>query len=203
MTLDKFTIKAQEAVQQAVNTAQLNGQQVIEPVHILKGILEKAKDVTNFIFQKLGVNAQQIELLVEQEIKHLPKVQGGQPYLSHDSNNVLVRAQETAQKMGDEFVSVEPVLLALLDVNSTASRIMKDAGCTEKEMLQAIQTIRTRNTDGISLPGFISMAIGCAAFVVQGFLIENYYLVLTNLITCTCSVIIFAIKMKNDYGKKR
>ena len=142
MTLDKFTIKAQEAVQQAVNTAQLNGQQVIEPVHILKGVLEKAKDVTNFIFQKLGVNGQQIEMLVEQEIKHLPKVQGGQPYLSNDSNNVLVRAQETAQKMGDEFVSVEPILLALLSVNSTAARIMKDAGCTEKEMLQAIQALR-------------------------------------------------------------
>ena len=142
MTLDKFTIKAQEAVQQAVNTAQLNGQQVIEPVHILKGVLEKAKDVTNFIFQKLGVNAQQIEMLVEQEIKHLPKVQGGQPYLSNDSNNVLVRAQETAQKMGDEFVSVEPILLALLSVNSTAARIMKDAGCTEKDMLKAIQELR-------------------------------------------------------------
>ena len=142
MTLDKFTIKAQEAVQQAVNTAQMNGQQVIEPVHILKGILEKAKDVTNFIFQKLGVNAQQIELLVSQEIQHLPKVQGGQPYLSNDSNNVLVRAQETAQKMGDEFVSVEPILLALLNVNSTASRIMKDAGCTEKDMQKAIQELR-------------------------------------------------------------
>ena len=142
MTLDKFTIKAQEAVQQAVNTAQMNGQQVIEPVHILKGVLEKAKDVTNFIFQKLGVNVQQIELLTEQEIKHLPKVQGGQPYLSNDSNNVLVRAQETAQKMGDEFVSVEPILLALLSVNSTAARIMKDAGCTEKEMMQAVQALR-------------------------------------------------------------
>ena len=142
MTLDKFTIKAQEAVQQAVNTAQLNGQQVIEPVHILKGILEKAKDVTNFIFQKLGVNAQQIEMLVDNEIKHLPKVQGGQPYLSNDSNNVLVRAQDIAQKGGDEFVSVEPILLALLSVNSTASRIMKDAGCTEKEMQAAIQALR-------------------------------------------------------------
>ena len=142
MTLDKFTIKAQEAVQQAVNTAQLNGQQVIEPVHILKGILENAKDVTNFIFQKLGVNAQQIEMLVDNEIKHLPKVQGGQPYLSNDSNNVLVRAQDIAQKGGDEFVSVEPVLLALLSVNSTASRIMKDAGCTEKEMQAAIQALR-------------------------------------------------------------
>ena len=142
MTLDKFTIKAQEAVQQAVNTAQLNGQQVIEPVHILKGVLEKAKDVTNFIFQKLGVNAQQIEMLVDNEIKHLPRVQGGQPYLSSDSNNVLVRAQEMSQKMGDEFVSVEPVLLALLSVNSTAARIMKDAGCTEKDMQKAIQELR-------------------------------------------------------------
>ena len=142
MTLDKFTIKAQEAVQQAVNTAQLNGQQVIEPVHILKGVLEKAKDVCAFIFQKLGVNAQQIEMLVDSEIKHLPKVQGGQPYLSSNSNNVLVRAQETAQKGGDEFVSVEPILLALLNVNSTASRIMKDAGCTEKDMQKAIQELR-------------------------------------------------------------
>jgi len=142
MTLDKFTIKAQEAVQQAVNTAQLSGQQVIEPVHILKGVMEKAKDVVNFIFQKLGVNAQQIDLLVSQEIQHLPKVQGGQPYLSNESNNVLVRAQETAQKMGDEFVSVEPILLALLQVNSTAARILKDAGCTEKEMLKAIQELR-------------------------------------------------------------
>ena len=142
MTLDKFTIKAQEAIQQAVNTAQLNGQQVIEPVHILKGVLEKAKDVTTFIFQKLGVNAQQIELLVDQEIKHLPRVQGGQPYLSNDSNNVLVHAQDIASKAGDEFVACEPVLQALLSVNSTASRIMKDAGCTEKEMQKAIQELR-------------------------------------------------------------
>ena len=142
MTLDKFTIKAQEAVQAAVNTAQMNGQQVIEPVHILKGIMEKAKDVTTFIFQKLGVNAQQIEMLTEQEIKHLPRVEGGQPYLSNDSNKVLVRAQELSQKMGDEFVSCEPILWALLTVSSTASRIMKDAGCTEKEMQQAIQALR-------------------------------------------------------------
>ena len=142
MTLDKFTIKAQEAVQAAVNTAQMNGQQVIEPVHILKGVMEKAKDVTTFIFQKLGVNAQQIEMLVDNEIQHLPKVQGGQPYLSNDSNNVLVRAQEIATKQGDEFVACEPVLQALLTVNSTAARILKDAGCTEKEMQQAIQALR-------------------------------------------------------------
>ena len=143
MNFEKFTIKAQEAVQEAVNAAQMNGQQVIEPAHILKGVISKAKDVTTFIFQKLGVNAQQIEMLIDQEIQHLPKVQGaGQPYLSGDSNNVLVRAQETAQKLGDEFVSVEPILLALLNVNSTASRIMKDAGCTEKEMKTAIQELR-------------------------------------------------------------
>ena len=143
MNFEKFTIKAQEAVQEAVNAAQMNGQQVIEPAHILKGVISKAKDVTTFIFQKLGVNAQQIEMLIDQEIQHLPKVQGaGQPYLSGDSNNVLVRAQETAQKLGDEFVSVEPILLALLSVNSTASRIMKDAGCTEKEMKTAIQELR-------------------------------------------------------------
>ena len=143
MNFEKFTIKAQEAVQEAVNTAQMNGQQVIEPAHLLKGIMTKAKDVTTFIFQKLGANAQQVELLIDQEIQHLPKVQGaGQPYLSGDSNKVLVRAQEIAQKFGDEFVSVEPLLLALLSVNSTAARIMKDAGCTEKEMQTAIQELR-------------------------------------------------------------
>ena len=143
MTLDKFTIKAQEAVQQAVNRAQLGGQQVIEPVHLLKGVLEKAKDVCTFLFQKLSVNVQQIELLVDQELKHLPRIEGGgQPYLSNESNQVLVKAQDYAQKQGDEFVACEPILLALLTVNSTAARIMKDAGCTEKEMQKAIQELR-------------------------------------------------------------
>ena len=143
MTLDKFTIKAQETVQQAVNTAQMNGQQVIEPVHILKGLMEKARDITNFVFQKLGVNGQQIELLADQEIMHLPKVQGaGQPYLSNEANQVLVKATELSEKMGDEFVSVEPLLLALLNVGSTASRIMKDAGCTEKDMQRAVDELR-------------------------------------------------------------
>ena len=142
MTFDKFTIKAQEVVQEAINTAQMSGQQTIEPVHLLKGIMVKAKDVANFIFQKLGVNAGQIEMLADQEIKHLPRVQGGQPYLSNDTNNVLNKAMSLSQKMGDEFVSVEPVLLALLTENSTASRILKDAGCTENEMLKAIQELR-------------------------------------------------------------
>ena len=142
MTLDKFTIKAQETVQEAVNTAQRNGQQTIEPIHLLAGLLEKAKDVTTFIFQKLGVNAQQIEMLVSNELKHLPRVQGGQPYLSGDANSVLIKAEDIAKQMGDEFVSVEPLLLALLSVNSTASRILKDAGCTEKDVRAAISELR-------------------------------------------------------------
>ena len=142
MTLDKFTIKAQEAIQEAVNAASSGGQQVIEPVHLLKGVMVKAKDVANFIFQKLGVNAQQISLLTDQEIKHLPRVEGGQPYLSNDSNRVLQQAIDLSGKMGDEFVSVEPILLALLTVNSTASRILKDAGCSEKEMRAAINELR-------------------------------------------------------------
>ena len=142
MTFDKFTIKAQEVVQEAVNTAQMNGQQTIEPIHVLKGILTKAKDVSTFIFQKLGVNANQVAMLVDQEIQHLPKVQGGQPYLSNDANSVLTKAMDTAKQMGDEFVSVEPILLAQLTVNSTASRILRDAGCNEKDMRAAIQELR-------------------------------------------------------------
>ena len=142
MTLDKFTIKAQEAVQQAVNTAQLNGQQVIEPVHLLAGILNKAKDVVNFLLQKMGANTQQIDLLVQAELKHLPRVTGGEPYLSAATNGVLLKAQDYAQKMGDEFVSVEPLLLALLTDGQTAGRILKDAGITEKDLRAAINELR-------------------------------------------------------------
>lgn len=142
MTFDKFTIKAQEAVQEAVNTAQRAGQQTIEPIHLLQGIIAKAKDITAYLFQKLGVNGAQIETLVEQEIQHLPRVEGGQPYLSNETNTILTRAQDISQQLGDEFVSVEPMLLALLAINSTASRILKDAGCTEKEMRAAINELR-------------------------------------------------------------
>ena len=143
MTFDKFTIKAQEAVQAAVNTAQRNGQQTIEPVHLLSGIIEKAPDVTNYIFQKLGMNGGQISMLLQQELQHLPRVQGGgQPYLSNDTNQILINAEDTARKMGDEFVSVEPILLAILKGNSTAARILKDAGANEKDMLAAIQALR-------------------------------------------------------------
>ena len=143
MTFDKFTIKAQEAVQAAVNTAQRNGQQTIEPVHLLSGIIEKAPDVTNYIFQKLGMNGGQISMLLQQELQHLPRVQGGgQPYLSNDTNQILINAEDTARKMGDEFVSVEPILLVILKGNSTAARILKDAGANEKDMLAAIQALR-------------------------------------------------------------
>ena len=143
MTFDKFTIKAQEAVQEAVNIAQRNGQQTIEPVHLLSGILEKATDVTNYIFQKLGMNGQQIAMLLRQEMQHLPRVQGGgQPYLSNETNQILMNAEDTAKKMGDEFVSVEPILLAIVQGNSTAARILKDAGANAKDLLAAIQALR-------------------------------------------------------------
>nr|WP_303256142.1 ATP-dependent chaperone ClpB [uncultured Prevotella sp.] len=143
MTFDKFTIKAQEAVQAAVNIAQRNGQQTIEPVHLLSGIIEKAPDVTNYIFQKLGMNGNQIAMLLQQEMQHLPRVQdAGQPYLSGDTNQILINAEDIAKKMGDEFVSVEPILLAILKGNSTAARILKDAGANEKDLTAAIQALR-------------------------------------------------------------
>ena len=142
MTLDNFTIKAQETIQEAMNVAQRSGQQTIEPTHLLKGVLTKAKDITNFLFQKMGVNGQHVEQLVDSELQHQPRVQGGQPYLSNDANQVLVRAEEISKKMGDEFVSVEPLILALLNVSSTASRILKDAGMTDNDTRKAIQELR-------------------------------------------------------------
>ncbi len=142
MTFDKFTIKAQEVVQEAVNTAQQGRQQAVEPTHLLQGVLQKGRDVSNFIFQKLGVNAMQVESLVQQELQHLPRVEGGQPYFSNETNKVLQRAEDDARKLGDEFVSVEPILLALVQVDSTAGRILKDAGCNETDMLAAIKELR-------------------------------------------------------------
>ncbi|WP_314665035.1 ATP-dependent chaperone ClpB [Prevotella aurantiaca] len=142
MTLDKFTIKAQEAIQTAVGLASRNGQQVIEPLHILEGVMEKGKDVVNYLFNKLGINLQIVENAVQSEITRLPKVSGGEPYLSPDANKVMQTTMDESQKMGDEFVSIEPLLLALLAVNSTASRILKDAGCTEETMRAAIKDLR-------------------------------------------------------------
>lgn len=142
MTFDKFTIKAQETVQEALRIAEQAGQQSIEPVHLLQGLLTKGKEVTNFIFQKLGVNPSQIQQLVQSEIAHLPKVSGGQPYFSNDTDKVLQTTVDLSQSMGDQFVGLEPLLLALLTVTTTASRILKDAGCTEKEMRKAIEELR-------------------------------------------------------------
>ena len=142
MTLENFTIKAQEAVQSAVNTARQNGQQVIEPVHLLKGVMEKGKDVVNFIYQKLGVNAAHVGTLIDNEIQHLPRVQGGEPYLSRETNEVMMKALDHSKQLGDEFVSIEPILLALLEVNSTASRILKDAGMNSNDVMKAVQELR-------------------------------------------------------------
>ncbi len=142
MNFDKYTIKAQETVQEAVNIAQRAGQQSIEPVHLLKALLEKAPDVTNYIFQKLGVNAMQVTSLANSEAEHLPRVEGGKPYLSNETNSVLLKAEDLSKGLGDEFVSVEPLFLALLAVNSSAARILKDAGCTEKDARAAIEALR-------------------------------------------------------------
>ena len=142
MTFDKFTIKAQEAVQEAVNTAQRAGQQTIEPVHLLSGMMNKGKDVCDFIFRKTGVNPQQIQTLVDSEIQHLPKVSGGEPYFSNDTAKVLQQAQDVAAKMGDEFVSIEPMLIALLKGNNTAARILKDAGLSEEMVRKAVGELR-------------------------------------------------------------
>ena len=142
MTFDNFTIKAQEAVQEAINSAQRAGQQSIEPIHILRGVMNKGKDVTNFIFQKLGINAQTIDTLLDREISHLPKVHGGQAYLSNDSNSVLQKSIDYSKEMGDEFVSLEPILVALLNVKSTAANILRDAGVNEKELQAAINELR-------------------------------------------------------------
>ena len=142
MTFDKFTIKAQEAVQAAANLANANGQQAVEPIHLLGGIIEKGRDITNFLFQKLGINGQQIESLVKSEISHLPRVQGGEPYFSNETSRILQQSMEISKKMGDDFVSIEPLLIAILTTNSTAGRILKDAGVTEKELQKAVMELR-------------------------------------------------------------
>ena len=142
MTLDRFTIKAQEAIQAGINKAQSLDQQTIEPIHLLSGIMEKGRDITGYLFQKIGINQELVVSATDRQLQHLPRVSGGQPYLSNDSNAVIQKAISYSQEIGDEFVSIEPLLLALLCVNSTASRILKDAGCTEKELRKAIKALR-------------------------------------------------------------
>src|SRR5574344_1034004 len=142
MTFDKYTIKAQEAVQAALQTAQRAGQQSVEAVHLLTGIISKGRDITNYVFQKLGVNSQSVDITLQQELQHLPRVQGGQPFFSNETAQIFNSAEEISQKMGDEFVSLEPLLLAIIKTNNTAGRILKDAGCTEDGMRKAIDELR-------------------------------------------------------------
>ena len=142
MNFNNFTIKSQEAIQSAVDLVQRKGQQQIEPPHIFMGIVSSGENVVKYIFQKLNVNASLVETAIGKEIDHLPKVTGGEPYLSRESNAVLQAAIDTANKMGDEYVTLEHLLLALFSVNSAVSRILKDAGVTEKELKMAISELR-------------------------------------------------------------
>ncbi|HJA86918.1 MAG TPA: ATP-dependent chaperone ClpB [Candidatus Bacteroides avicola] len=142
MNFNNFTIKAQEAVQEAVNLVQAKGQQAVGPEHLLAGVLKVGENITNFIFQKLAMNPQQIALLLDRQIDSLPKVSGGEPYLSREANEVLQKAMDYSRQLGDEFVSLEPILMAILNVKSTASSILKDAGMTESELRKAIEELR-------------------------------------------------------------
>ncbi len=142
MNFNNFTIKSQEAVQEALNLAQSKGQQAIEPVHLMQGVMKVGENITNFIFQKLGLNGQQISVVLDKQTESLPKVSGGEPYLSRETNEVLQKATQYSKEMSDEFVSVEHLLLALLTVKSTVATILKDAGMTERELREAITELR-------------------------------------------------------------
>ena len=142
MNFNNFTIKSQEAVQQAIQMVQNRGQQAIEAEHMLAGVLKVGENVTNFLFQKLGLNGTQINNVLDKHISSLPKVSGGEPYLSRTANEVLQKAIEFSKGMGDEYVSLEALLLALLNVKSTASTILKDAGMNEKDLRSAINELR-------------------------------------------------------------
>jgi ATP-dependent Clp protease ATP-binding subunit ClpB len=145
MNFNSFTIKSQEAVQQAVQLVQKNNQQVIEPVHLLKAVIMTGESITNFLFQKLGVNIQNLNMTLDRQIESYPKVSGGEPYLSNESNAVLQKAIDCSGKMGDQYVSLEHIILALFAVKSTASQMLKDAGVTEKELEMAIEELRKGN----------------------------------------------------------
>ena len=142
MNFNNFTIKSQEAVQQAIQLVQNRGQQAIEPEHLLAGVLKVGENVTNFIFQKLGMNGQQVAMVLDRQISSFPKVSGGEPYLSRGANEVLQKSVEYSKGLGDEYVSLEAMLLAILNVNSTASTILKDAGMNDKDLRTAINELR-------------------------------------------------------------
>ena len=142
MNFNKFTIKAQEAIQEAINQAQALGQQVIEPVHILGGILKCSEQTASFLLQKAGANLENIKRENEQKLNSLPKVSGGEPYLSRESNQIIIKAQEIAKSFGDEFVSIEPMLLATIETNSPAATILKNNGATKSGLEKAISELR-------------------------------------------------------------
>ena len=142
MNIDKYTIKGQEAIQAAVRRAQNGGQQAIEPEHLLAGVFEAGENVVQFIFSKLGANAQQLKGVLESQLRSLPRVSGGQPYLSQTANEVLNQAEAIASKAGDEFVGIEAMLQALLEVKSTVSGLLKDAGFTRETLERAVKELR-------------------------------------------------------------
>lgn len=142
MNFNSFTIKSQEAIQKAVEYTRQAGEQQIEPVHILKGILSEGESLVKFIFQKIGANLNNVVAQTDKEIASLPKVSGGEPYLSRTSNDVLQKALDLAKKNGDEYVTLEALLQALFEINSPASTILKDAGLSQKELASAIEELR-------------------------------------------------------------
>lgn len=142
MNFNNFTIKSQETVQEAVNMARARGQQAIEPAHLMAAVFKVGDTITNFLFQKMGVNGQQLATLVDRQLDSLPKVSGGEPYLSREANEVLQRAVEISKEMGDQYVALEELVLALFAVKSTVATILKDAGVTEKELRSAIAELR-------------------------------------------------------------
>ena len=143
MNFDNFTIKAQQALQQAIDRAQQNGQQAITPVHLLAGVLAVGENVTQFVFGKMGVNEHTLQAAVNNELQRQPRVSGGcSPYLDQEANDVVTRAQSIASKGGDSYVGLEPMLQALLEVKSTASQMMKDAGVTTDGLQRAIEELR-------------------------------------------------------------
>lgn len=145
MNFNNFTIKSQEAVQKAIEITKEKGQQAIEPAHILLGVILAGENVVNFLFQKLGINAGHITSVLNKEIDSFPKVSGGEPYLSRESNTNMDKAADYAKKMGDQFVSIEHLFLGILSGKSSASQILKDAGVTEKELQAAINELRKGN----------------------------------------------------------
>ena len=142
MNFNNFTIKAQEAVQSAINAAERNGQQTIGVIHLLHGVLSVGENVTHFLFGKMGVNEERLLNAVESEMKRLPKVQGGEPYLDREANQVLQSASDIAHKEGDEYVGIEPLLMALLTTQSVASVMLKDAGVSKDALQAAIKELR-------------------------------------------------------------